>query len=289
MGFILPSGRNRRIAGFSRALVSCVFVLLFPSISAVGQTRPPNLTGNWVGSFDIIHPDGSVDPGDAYLLLAQNGEKVTGSAGRSAKDQSPITSGKVVGNAVSLQVAVNAQTTVTFDLSIENGRLKGAATGIPTEAGSRAVVEVQRAGESWQTAAPTVHVRDRLFDTVAGLDRKLFDAYNTCDLDTLGALVTDDLEFYHDKTGLEVGKKPFLAAIRNNICGKVQRVLIADSLEVYRLNGYGAVEIGRHRFHHPGREQEGVGEAKFVMVWRLNNGEWKITRVLSYDHAAARD
>ena len=289
MGFTLPSGGIRRIGGFSRALLTCVFFLLCQSISAVGQTRAATLAGKWVGSFDIIHPDGSVEPGEAYFSLVRNGEKVTGSAGRSATEQSPITSGKVVGDAVSLQVAVNAQRTVTFDLRIGDGRLKGSATGIPTEPGSRVVVDAQRADETWQTSAPTVHARDRLFETVAGLDRKLFDAYNTCDLDTLGTLVTDDLEFYHDKTGLEVGKKPFLAAIKNNICGKVQRVLISDSLEVYPLNGYGAVEVGRHRFHHPGREQEGVGEAKFVTIWRLKDGEWKITRVLSYDHAAARD
>ena len=57
--------------------------------------------------------------------------------------------------------------------------------------------------------------------TVAALDTKLFDAYNHCDLKTLGEMVTEDLEFYHDQTGLMVGKAPFLAAIQNNICGKV--------------------------------------------------------------------
>ncbi len=41
--------------------------------------------------------------------------------------------------------------------------------------------------------------------TVAALDTKLFDAYNHCDLKTLGEMVSDDLEFYHDQTGLMVG------------------------------------------------------------------------------------
>jgi hypothetical protein len=49
---------------------------------------------------------------------------------------------------------------------------------------------------------------------------KLFDAYNQCDLTTLGAMVSDDLEFYHDQAGLSVGRAPFLAAIKENICGK---------------------------------------------------------------------
>ncbi len=77
-------------------------------------------------------------------------------------------------------------------------------------------------------------------------------------------MVVDDLEFYHDKSGLMVGKQPFLVAIKNNICGKVTRELVKGSLEVYPLKGYGAVEIGVHRFHHPGTQDHDVlGEAKF--------------------------
>lgn len=124
---------------------------------------------------------------------------------------------------------------------------------------------------------------DPLFQTISALDTKLFDAYNHCDLNTLGTLVTDDLEFYHDKTGLAVGKQPFLDAIKQNICGKVHRTLVPGTLEVYPLNGYGAVEIGIHRFTHPGIDN-GLGEAKFIMLWQNKDGSWKITRVISYDH-----
>jgi hypothetical protein len=125
---------------------------------------------------------------------------------------------------------------------------------------------------------------DPLFKTVEDLDSKLFDAYNHCDLATLGAMVADDLEFYHDKTGLSVGKDPFIDAIKQNICGKVERSLVPGSLEVYPLNGYGAVEIGVHRFSHPGHPEDGLGEAKFVTLWQNKNGSWKVTRAISYDH-----
>jgi ketosteroid isomerase-like protein len=124
---------------------------------------------------------------------------------------------------------------------------------------------------------------DPLFKTIQSLDTKLFDAYNHCDLATLGAMVSDDLEFYHDQTGLSVGKEPFLAAIKQNICGKVQRELLTATLEVYPLKNYGAVEIGIHRFHHP-QEPENVGDAKFVMLWQNKDGVWKVTRVISYNH-----
>jgi len=125
-----------------------------------------------------------------------------------------------------------------------------------------------------------------LFDKVQSLDTQLFDAYNHCDLKTLGAMVSDDLEFYHDKTGLAVGKEPFITAIRENICGKVERILVPGTLEVYPIAGYGAVEIGVHRFHHPG-QPDNVGEAKFVTLWQNKDGLWKVTRAISYDHEPA--
>ena len=126
---------------------------------------------------------------------------------------------------------------------------------------------------------------DPLFQTVSGLDSALFDAYNKCDLVKLGSMVADDLEFYHDQTGLSVGKQALIDAVKNNICGKVQRELVAGSLEVYPLKGYGAVEIGVHRFRHPG-DTNNVGDAKFVHLWQLKDGIWKVTRVISFNHNA---
>src|SRR6202171_6036435 len=135
-----------------------------------------------------------------------------------------------------------------------------------------------------RTDAQSAAQPDPLFTTIQSLDTKLFDAYNHCDLTTLGAIVSDDLEFYHDQTGLSVGKETFLAAIKQNICGKVERTLLADTLEVYPLKGYGAVEIGIHRFHHPGRPEDAAGDAKFVTLWQNKDGAWKVTRVISYNH-----
>jgi len=136
----------------------------------------------------------------------------------------------------------------------------------------------------WGQAPVPAAEQAELTRTVAALDTKLFDAYNHCDLKTLGAMVSDDLEFYHDQTGLMVGKAPFLEAIQNNICGKVERTLVPGSMEVYRLKGYGAVEIGVHRFHKAGDDKDVGGEAKFVEIWKNAGGSWVLTRVISYDH-----
>ena len=132
----------------------------------------------------------------------------------------------------------------------------------------------------------SIKSQEELTQAITALDKQLFDAYNTCNIERLGTLVTDDLEFYHDKTGLAVGKQVFLDAIKKNICGKVTRELVQGSLEVYPLHGYGAVEIGVHRFHHPGDSD--VGEAKFIHLWQYKDGAWKISRVISYDHGGVK-
>jgi ketosteroid isomerase-like protein len=137
-------------------------------------------------------------------------------------------------------------------------------------------------GRSGAGAQSTV-VPDPLFKTIQSLDTRFFDAYNHCDLTTVSSLVADDLEFYHDKTGLALGRQALVDGIKNNICGKVTRELVAGSLEVYPIAKYGAVEIGIHRFHHPGRDDD-VGEAKFITLWQEKDGTWKITRAISFDH-----
>ena len=99
-------------------------------------------------------------------------------------------------------------------------------------------------------------------------------------------MVSDDLEFYHDQTGLAVGKAPFIASIQQNICGKVERTIASGSLEAHQLNHYGAVEIVNHYFHKPGQSPEQGGEARAVMLWQKTGDKWLLTRVISYDHVS---
>jgi hypothetical protein len=130
--------------------------------------------------------------------------------------------------------------------------------------------------------------QEELFRTIKAQDAALFDAFNGCDLEKFGSFFIEDVEFYHDNGGLtNRSRQSLVESIKNNICGKVSRELVAGKLEVYPLHGYGAVEIGVHRFHHPGREKtEPVGEAKFIHLWQNQEGVWRITRVISFDHHA---
>ena len=80
---------------------------------------------------------------------------------------------------------------------------------------------------------------DPLYKTVSGLDTALFDAYNHCDLTKMGSMVAEDLEFYHDQTGLSVGRQSLIDGVKNNICGKVQRELVGTEkgAEILRRGG----------------------------------------------------
>lgn len=123
---------------------------------------------------------------------------------------------------------------------------------------------------------------------VAALDAALFDSYNRCDLEKFASFFAEDVEFYHDQGGVTLGRAALTDSVKKNICGKVTRELVPGSLQVYYMKGYGAVEIGVHRFHHPGHDDaEPVGEAKFIHLWQYKDGAWKITRVISFDHHQA--
>src|SRR3954469_18630087 len=129
-----------------------------------------------------------------------------------------------------------------------------------------------------------------LFNAIAAQDKRLFDAYNSCDLTTLADMVSEDLEFYHDQTGLARGRAAFIEAIKTNICGKTHRELVPGSLEAYPLKTYGAVEIGDHVFCPAATPSacnpKTSGMAKFTMLWRQDGTKWVVTRVISYDHVS---
>ncbi len=148
---------------------------------------------------------------------------------------------------------------------------------------------------SW-TASAKAQVADTsaLYKTVLALDSQLFEqGFNQCKLDAVTALVDDQLEFFHDQSGMQ-NRAEFLLALKNNVCGnpegKPVRTLVAGSTKIYTLenNGvlYGIVQQGEHRFHLQGKDtaKDGYTLAKFTHVWLLKNGQWKLRSVISYDH-----
>jgi hypothetical protein len=137
-------------------------------------------------------------------------------------------------------------------------------------------------------ALENINSQAELDKAIATLDASLFDSYNRCDLEKFASFFVENVEFYHDQGGVTLGRVALTDSVKKNICGRVSRELVPGTLQVFYMKGYGAVEIGVHRFHHPGHEDtEPVGEGKFIHLWQYKDGAWKITRVISYDHHAA--
>ena len=124
-----------------------------------------------------------------------------------------------------------------------------------------------------------------LFNKVANLDSSLFAAYNSKNLNLMKTYFTKDLEWYQDNGGLIDFEKVFsnFQSIFNRDYD-LKRNLIKESLEVHPIEGYGAIEIGKHQFKHIENGKLEIGTFKFVMIWKNDNGNWKISRVISYDH-----
>jgi ketosteroid isomerase-like protein len=129
-----------------------------------------------------------------------------------------------------------------------------------------------------------------LFDELARMDSLVFDAtYVACDTQRINALFTDDVEFYHDRTGFHSGaevRADFARLAATCPRGRgVTRELIPGTLRVYPIHDYGAVQMGMHRFVEKGSSTATV--AQFVHVWRKKDGVWKISRELSFEHRGA--
>jgi ketosteroid isomerase-like protein len=117
------------------------------------------------------------------------------------------------------------------------------------------------------------------------MDSIMFAAFNKQDMKTFKPLFTEDLEWFQDNGGLipyDTVFKNFETIFRNE--AKLTRQLVKGSLEVHPIKNYGAIEIGTHQFRHMENGKEEIGTFRFLMIWQKKDNQWRISRVVSYDH-----
>lgn len=144
----------------------------------------------------------------------------------------------------------------------------------------------------------TVPPQPQLTRAIAARDADFFELFfRGCDPVRLRAMLTDDVEMYHDKGGFVFRGAEAMAAEHAKSCEarkkpdswRSRRELVPASLVVDPVPGYGAMQFGEHLFYE--RKGEGpeklVGRARFAQVWVLDNGRWKLSRILSYAHGPA--
>lgn len=129
---------------------------------------------------------------------------------------------------------------------------------------------------------------------IEAADKSLFAAvFDSCDPDEVGRRVTEDLEFFHDRWGPIANSRDEFVKIIRSSCErqaagsdpKARCEPLPETIAVYPMKNYGALETGSHRFYQirPGGEVL-TGRAKYVHLWRQVDARWLLARVISYDH-----
>lgn len=139
-----------------------------------------------------------------------------------------------------------------------------------------------------------VEKSSELYKSIEIKDSLLFNVgFNNCDIKEFEILVSETFEFYHDQSGITNSKAEFISGIQNGLCKltyKPKRILANNKMEVYPLerNGvlYGAIQTGNHNFYaiEDSKSEYLTSVAKFTHVWILENGDFKLSKGLSYDH-----
>ena len=148
-------------------------------------------------------------------------------------------------------------------------------------------------------AAVQVPSGPALSQVIVAHDLALFRTFfEECDAAKMADLLTPDFEFYHDRGGKVAGSaRQFVDLYAQQCTDRAKpgawhsrRELVAGTLNVEPVPGFGAIEEGDHVFYE--RQGDGperlAGKAHFVHLWQLGeDGRWRVARVLSYRHAAA--
>jgi ketosteroid isomerase-like protein len=254
---------------------SCCVQPIYAQSDTMAKTT---IRGTWFGNIAISTPDGKISHDTAVLVIGQVGSDVTsskfsGGMGRTIDQLTPWVDGGFKDN--QLKFHLDAAGGLDVSLTLKEGRLAGTATGQRINA----QIDLK--------PAPGLLPYQQLQQEIMEADRKLYAAFENCDVVGFASFFSKDLEFYHDRTG-KTDYAENLKALQNRCAEgiRLRRELEQDSLIVNAAPGFGAIEAGVHRFYSQGKDgQEHLdATARFTNVWSKESGSWKLVRVISYDH-----
>jgi ketosteroid isomerase-like protein len=173
------------------------------------------------------------------------------------------------------------------------------ATRMGEAAASVAPARPEPEKEAVINLTPGAVARPGLYEEILASDAEFFKAFfDTCDVETVRRYIADDFEMFHDKGGLVSSSGAEFVKITQDKCKRQEegtdflsaRKLVPESMKVYALNNYGAIQIGTHTFYAVQKDKPDrlTETGQFTHVWKEENGQWKLARVLSYDHVLAQ-
>ncbi|MBF4517448.1 nuclear transport factor 2 family protein [Flavobacterium sp. ANB] len=127
-----------------------------------------------------------------------------------------------------------------------------------------------------------VEKMDVLKTEIIKMDSLLFEvAFNQCDASLFKKIIADDVEFYDDRFGLNVSKENEMKSLIAK-CGRTEKLTRKLNLcTIDKLGDFGAVQVGEHTFYVNGIPE---GTGKFIHIWERKDNEWKLKRIVSYEH-----
>ncbi|AXY74868.1 DUF4440 domain-containing protein [Paraflavitalea soli] len=138
---------------------------------------------------------------------------------------------------------------------------------------------------------------EELSKVILQKDSLFWKGYNDCDTSLTGQFLAAEIEFFHDKGGITKGRQAMQESLKKNLCSdnnyRLRREAIPGTVKVYPLAKnneiYGAIMVGEHYFYvtKNGKPEFRDGHASFNHLWLKKDGEWKMERILSYDHHEA--
>ena len=84
-----------------------------------------DISGKWTGSFEGQNPEGEKRTEPVFMILKQEGDKLTGSGGPNEGEQHAFQNGKVEGDKLSFEIALGNGVTISFNLTVTGDEIKG--------------------------------------------------------------------------------------------------------------------------------------------------------------------
>jgi ketosteroid isomerase-like protein len=135
-----------------------------------------------------------------------------------------------------------------------------------------------------------------LYKEISKMDSLLFSAYNNVNIDKYKSFISEDVEFFHDKNGLIDSKRRIIKSLEKIAKAKkhnsysITRKLIKNTFEVYEIPEFGALQTGVHQFIETNNGgSTSITKAKFIHIWKKQDGNWVIAKVFSFDHQPVKE
>lgn len=120
--------------------------LMMAGSALVGAEKKVDVTGKWSGTLESKKDDGDMKSDPAFMILKQEGNRLSGSGGPNEAEQHALQNGKVDGDKLTFEI-VTEKLTLAFDLRTHGDQITGDLTGKKDGETRTAKISLKRVAE----------------------------------------------------------------------------------------------------------------------------------------------